>query len=167
MPKLYSPQERKDIQDKICRGVSAGLTIGKVCAMDGMPARSIIYEWLVEDEAFSDTYARAREARADARSERIDDLAEEVKAGQLDHNAARVIIDAEKWQASKENQKRYGDKLDLNGSLNVKLDDAQVESRLAHLIGKAGVAGLIGGTGTPEGPQEVLRDVSGDGASQA
>ena len=167
MPKLYSPQERKDIQDRVCRGSAAGLSVSKCCAQDGMVTKETVFQWLMDDEAFSDQYARAREARADARSDRIDDLAEEVKLGTLDHHAARVIIDAEKWQAGKENSKRYGDKLDLNGSLTVKLDDAQVESRLAHLIGKAGVAGLIGGTGTSEGPQEVLRDVPGDGASQA
>lgn len=131
-----------------------------------MPNKDTIFEWLMDDETFSDQYARARERRADARVERIDDIAEEVKAGTLGANEARVIIDAEKWQAGKENSKRYGDKLDLTGDFNVKLPDEQVESRLAHLLRKAGTLVALGGAGEAEGAPEVLRHVPRDGASE-
>ena len=39
--------------------------------------------------------------------------------GKLDPQAARVIFDAERWQAGKENPKRYSEKLDLNGGLKI------------------------------------------------
>ena len=120
----------------------------------------------MDDEELSDQYARARERRADARAERIDEITDEVKLGTLGANEARVIIDAEKWQAGKENSKRYGDKLDLSGDFNVRLPDDQVEARIAHLLGKAGVAGLIGGAREAEGEAQVLRDVPGDGPPQ-
>lgn len=163
----YSPDERKVIQDRVVRGIAAGLSVGKCCSQDGMPNKDTIFEWLMDDEAFSDQYARARERRADARVERIDDLTAEVKDGKLGANEARVIIDAEKWQAGKENSKRYGDKLDLTGDFNIKLPDEQIESRLAHILGKAGAVGLIGGTREAESAPQVLRDVPGDGASEA
>lgn len=163
----YSPEQRKDIQGRVLRGIAAGLSVGKCCRQEGMPNKDTIFEWLMDDETFSDQYARARERRADARVERIDDIAEEVKAGTLGANEARVIIDAEKWQAGKENSKRYGDKLDLTGDFNVKLPDEQVESRLAHLLRKAGAIGALGGTGTPEGPAQVLEHVPGDGSAKA
>lgn len=166
MPKEFSPEERKEIQNRLCRGIAAGLSVAKACQADGMPHKDTIFEWLMDDEAFSDQYARARERRADARSERIDEISQEVKDGTLGANEARVIIEAEKWQAGKENYKRYGDKLDITGDLNVKLPDEQVESRLAHLLGKAGIAGLAGGEGTPEAAAKILQHVPRDGASE-
>lgn len=163
----YTQEQRKEIGDRLCRGIAAGLSVAKCCAQDGMPSKETIFQWLMDDEELSDQYARARERRADARAERIDEITDEVKLGTLGANEARVIIDAEKWQAGKENSKRYGDKLDLTGDFNVKLPDEQVESRLAHLLRKAGAIGALGGTGTPEGPAQVLEHVPGDGSAKA
>jgi hypothetical protein len=59
-------------------------------------------------------YARAREHRADARADRIDEICDELHRGKLDPNAARVLIDAEKWQAGKEMPKRYGDRVEVD-----------------------------------------------------
>ncbi|RRU17834.1 hypothetical protein EGJ34_06760 [Stenotrophomonas sp. 278] len=56
---------------------------------------------------------RARASRADARFERLDEIMEEVRTGKLDPSAARVMMDAIKWQSGKENAKRYGEKLQL------------------------------------------------------
>jgi len=112
----YSDEERKAIYAKVCRGIAAGMSIGRILRSDdSLPSKDTIFNWLMEDKNFSDQYARARTARADARSERIDDLTDEVKAGTLDPAAARVIIDAEKWQAGKENAKRYGDRHVVQG----------------------------------------------------
>lgn len=147
---MYSPQERQEIYQRVCRGVVAGLSVAKCCAMPGMPSKDTVFQWLMDDAEFSDQYARARERRADARAERIDDLCDDVKAGTLKPDAARVIIDAEKWQAGKENSKRYGDKLTLDGDMNLKLTDEQLESRLSHLLGKAGTHIAAGGAGAAE-----------------
>lgn len=146
----YSQEERQDIYDRLCRGIAAGLSVAKCCKMENMPSKETIFQWLMVDAEFSDQYARARTARADARAERIDEICEKVELGTLGANEARVIIDAEKWQAGKENQKRYGDKLTLDGDMNMKISDDQLESRLAHLLGKAGAAGSARGEGSPE-----------------
>lgn len=146
----YSDEQRKEICDRLCRGIAAGMSVSKCCKEYGMPAPSVIYLWLMADADFSEQYARARERRADARAERIDDLCDEVRRGELGPNEARVIIDAEKWQAGKENSKRYGDKLTLDGDMNMKMSDEQLESKLAHLLGKAAVARPSGGEGPPE-----------------
>lgn len=111
MPAKYSDQERKQIQDGFCRLIASGMSAKKACQVKGMVAESTVFAWLYEDEAFSEQYARARERRADARAERIDAICDEVRSGELKADAARVIIDAEKWQAGKENAKRYGDKM--------------------------------------------------------
>lgn len=143
----YSAEERKAIQDRLCRMIAAGLSVKKACAIDGMPGERTIFDWLYDDEEFSQQYARARERRADARAERIDDISEQVASGDLKPDAARVIIDAEKWQAGKENAKRYGDRLNLDADINLNITDEQLDARLAHLLGKAGAIGAPGGEG--------------------
>ncbi len=125
--------------------ISAGLSIRKACAEDGMPTESTIFEWLYDDAEFSEQYAHARERRADARAERIDSIVEKTLTGEYKSDAARVAIDAEKWQAGKENSKRYGDKLQVEGDFNHRLPDDAIESRLAQLAGKAGVGFIARG----------------------
>lgn len=147
---MYSDEQRKAIEDGFCRLIAAGLSIKKACKVEGMPAESTIFGWLYDSEDFSEQYARARERRADARAERIDEYCERVDSGELKADAARVIIDAEKWQAGKENSKRYGDRLQLDGDMNVKLTDQQLESRLALLLGKAGNNQSPSGERAPE-----------------
>ena len=141
---MYSDEQRKAIQDGFCRLIASGLSVKKACDIEGMPNKDTIYSWLFEDAEFSDQYTRARERRADARAERIDEICERVDTGELKPDAARVIIDAEKWQAGKENAKRYGDRLQLDGDMNVKLSDNQLDAKIAQLVGKAGIAGALG-----------------------
>lgn len=147
----YTPEQKKDIQTRVCRGVAAGMSVSKCCAGPDMPNKDTIFAWLMDDQDFSDQYARARENRADARSDRIDELTDEVKAGTLGHAEARVIIDAEKWQAGKENSKRYGDKINVDADVRTSLSDDQLEYRVAFLLGKAGIGGASGGTGETQG----------------
>lgn len=151
----YSPEHKKEIQDRFCRMIAAGLSIRKACENEGMPNSDTLYEWLYDDAEFSEQYARARERRADARAERIDEISEKALTGEYKADAARVAIDAEKWQAGKENSKRYGDKLQVEADLNHRLPDDAVESRLAHLAGKAGIAFLAGRGGAQERQAEA------------
>jgi len=66
-------------------------------------------------EAFRQQYARAREARADARFESIDHVLYRLAKKEIDPQSARVMIDAIKWQAGKENAKRYGESVTVKG----------------------------------------------------
>jgi hypothetical protein len=72
-----------------------------------MPSRTTAYKWLGEHTFFANTYARAREERADL----IDDEIVQIADTDPDPNRARVRIDARKWWAAKVNPKKYGDKL--------------------------------------------------------
>jgi hypothetical protein len=151
----YSPEERLIIQQRLCAEIAAGSSVSKACKLDGMPAKKVIFEWLLKEPEFGDQYTRAREARADARADRIDEIVEKIESGTLGYNEARVIIDAEKWQAGKENSKRYGDKVSLDGDMTMRLTDEQLGSRAAQLLGKAGVVVVARGAGSaPEGAQD-------------
>jgi hypothetical protein len=132
-PAKYSP----DLAKRICDLIAAGETDGTIGKMAGMPSAETIRCWKIEIEEFSGNYARAREARADFRSERMDEIARQLRVGKLKPDAARVLIDNEKWQAGKEQPKRYGDRIQVDGNMTVSMSDEQLESRIAQLLGKA------------------------------
>lgn len=99
------------VADAICERVALGENLNLICKGKDLPGRDTVYKWLRDKPEFASNYARAREARADTRSDRIDDVMRRVLDGELDPQAARIVIDAEKWQAGKEAPKRYGDKV--------------------------------------------------------
>ena len=100
----------EDLADTICDLVANGSNLNKIGQMKDMPARSAIYTWMDQHSSFKDKYTRARKDRADWRADNIDTICQDLKNGVIDHQTARILIDAEKWQAGKENGSRYGDK---------------------------------------------------------
>lgn len=117
MAKKGRPSDyNKEIGLEICNLVADGENINRISQMDNFPSRVTIYAWFRKHKDFLNNYMRAREDRADARSDRIDDICRRVGEGDLEPNAARIMIDAEKWQAGKENPSRYGDKVQHTGA---------------------------------------------------
>ena len=110
-PTLYT----EELASRICDLVAERVPVVEICAMDDMPSKDTLYRWKRQNKEFSDQYARAREHRADSRQDNIDEIVSKVLTGDIDPQAARVIIDAEKWQMSKEQPRRYGDKLSIGG----------------------------------------------------
>jgi len=104
---MYTPA----LADEICTRVGLRVPMSKICAEPGMPTERTILAWRLRHDDFAKKLERAREHRALARADKIDDLVEQVVSGKLDPHAARVAIDAEKWQASKELPRRYADKI--------------------------------------------------------
>jgi hypothetical protein len=97
----------------ICDLVAQRVSVVTICAMEGMPSKDTLYRWKREIVEFSDMYAHAREHRADARQDYIEEILEETKTGKIDPQVARLIIDTEKWMMGKEKPKAYGDKVAL------------------------------------------------------
>lgn len=132
----YSDEEAVAIKTRVCLEITEGKSLRSICLAEDMPSAETIRVWLIEDGDFSAQYARAREQQADFYADEIIDIADEAK----DANLARLQIDARKWKASKLQPKKYGDKIDLNHSGSIEnLTDEQLESKLAILLGKAGV----------------------------
>lgn len=71
---------------------------------------SKFYEVVSGDAELRDKYARAKEARTETFIDRIEAIEDLVSAGNIDPAAAKVIIDAEKWKAAKFYPKMFGDK---------------------------------------------------------
>jgi hypothetical protein len=119
------------VGDRICERIAEGESLRTICRDEGMPAMSTVFKWLAANEAFSEQYARAREAQADALFEDILPIADDGRndwmekqdaeggnAGWRENGEAlrrsQLRIDARKWMASKLKPKKYGEKLDLN-----------------------------------------------------
>jgi transposase-like protein len=112
--KLYSDELKALILEHIFSGIGSRLTISDMCKQEGMPEPSAIYRWILADANARESYAAARKMRADSRADRIDEITDMVLRGAIDAQAARVAIDAERWQASKENQQYYGDRVQVD-----------------------------------------------------
>lgn len=64
-----------------------------------------------------DEYAQALAALAQEQVEKLEVTLEDMRSGKIDHNMARVEIDARKWFASKFLPKRYGDKIEIDATV--------------------------------------------------
>lgn len=117
-------QDKEKIKENIIVEIAQGSNLNALGKLDAFPSRKTIYEWLADDEEFRDKYARAREDRADARADRIDDIVNDVIDGKIAPDVARVAIDTYKWQAGKEKPTRYGDKQTVDMNVNNFFDKA-------------------------------------------
>ncbi len=100
----FNPDVAKQIIDRIANGES----LRQIIKDKGIPARSVVYEWLAENKEFADQYARAREDQADTYADEIAAIADDPD---IPSDQKRIMVDARKWIASKLKAKKYGDKL--------------------------------------------------------
>jgi hypothetical protein len=134
----------QELEDRILENLENGISLVKICQMEGMPSRSTVLRWQRDMPEFDAKCARAREAQGEYAAEKMDDINDKVEAGILDPAAARVISSNLQWKASKLFSKRYGEKLNLGGQDDnpIKADishvpDKEVARRLAFLLAKA------------------------------
>ncbi len=104
----------------ICEKVAAGDTLARLGGSEiihGKPERypsvPTLYKWLRDYSEFLNLYEVARTVRAHARADRIDEIARQALAGEVEVAAAALAIRAETWQAARENPRSFGDKLEV------------------------------------------------------
>lgn len=134
-PSTYSDE----LTSRICARLAEGESLRAICSDEDMPAMSSVFLWLGKHPEFSERYARAREAQADALFEDILEIADDARNDWMERKGegdagwqangehlhrSRLRIDARKWMAGKLRPKVYGEKLDLNhgGNLNLVID---------------------------------------------
>lgn len=125
----YSEEEKKDMFELIIKDIEInGLSLRKALQGKGTPSRTTFFEWLNNSKELADQYARACEARQENKFEEILEIADNDDDVYYDDNGNKKIdasavqkkrlqIDARKWQLSKENPKKYGDKLDVTSDI--------------------------------------------------
>jgi hypothetical protein len=98
-----------------------------------MPTANTIRQWLTESSELSEGYARARQQQADFIAHECIEIADTAK----NPNIAKNQIEARKWLASKLAPAKYGDRLDISGTVQVQHDDAaslQTALRLHYIL---------------------------------
>jgi hypothetical protein len=118
-PSDYTPE----MAAKICDRLVEGLSVREVCKAENMPAPSTVFLWLTKHTEFSEQYARALEARAEAMADDllviaddgVNDWVKTQEGGEAyngDHvQRSKLRVDARKWLLSKMAPKKYGDKV--------------------------------------------------------
>lgn len=116
-----------ELGERICARIAEGRSVRSACSGDGFPTWRTFMRWLATEDAVQaegkvgpfdalrQHYARARELRADARFESLDNVMADLRAKKIDAQQARVLMDAIKWQTGKENARRYGEAVTLRG----------------------------------------------------
>lgn len=124
--KGYSFEEKQKILKDICKEISQGESVRKILLRSDMPCNYTFYLWLEESKVFAEQYARACNERTELMADEILEIADENNAdvylddegmAKIDGNTvqrSRLKIDARKWLMSKQNPKKYGDKMELN-----------------------------------------------------
>lgn len=121
-PTAYTPE----IAKYICQQLAEGRSLRSICADEGMPDRSTVYDWLdANAQGFPDQYTRARARQADTFLDEIIEIADDhtrdvreieiapgVKSTSVDYEViarSKQRIDVRKWFMSKVAPKKYGD----------------------------------------------------------
>jgi hypothetical protein len=103
----------------IIESIESGLSLRATLRKEGMPDSTTFYSWIEKDKNKAIHYTRAMEVRAEIRFESIEaDYMEQPQrdptTGKIDTGwvqLQRLKIDAKKWELSKLQPKKYGDKI--------------------------------------------------------
>lgn len=104
----------EDLADKICESISTGLSVKKACIEHGVSERSF-FIWLGKHDYIVQQYTRARAIRADARFESSEQIMDDLRAGIITPDVARILFDEVKWKTGKESAMVYGDSKVIRG----------------------------------------------------
>ena len=103
--------ERKaDRIDKVLELVSSGQSLRQACKAVGITRRLFL------EKVDGNQYARAREAQADAHFDEMAELEAECRAGTLDPQAFRALLDSRKWRLARMRPRVYGDKVTVDNT---------------------------------------------------
>lgn len=121
---IFTDQGLSAEQAQVCTLIATGQTVAKSRQLAGVSEYQYT-KWLADVPAFE---AAVRRARAILLERRVDHMAD-VARTEPDVNRARLIIDTDKWLASKLIPKVYGDKLDVNITQTIDIGSALQEAR--------------------------------------
>jgi hypothetical protein len=140
------PAMNDELFDELCDRIANGSSLLRLEKEDGFPARSTMWKFITSTQERRAAYEQAREDRSDYHDDLIGGIVAKLNAGKIDPASAKVMIDAIKWQASKENKKVYGDsnRVDLtvsHGPLS-DLPDEELDRRILQFMKEHDLARL-------------------------
>jgi hypothetical protein len=118
----------EDLSALICERLSFGESLREICRDEDMPCRQTIFRWIGKYQAFSDQYAKAKEAGIEVLADELIDIADNATNDYMERNGeeaegyrlngenvqrSRLRVDTRKWVLSKLAPKKYGDHLSV------------------------------------------------------
>ena len=97
----------QELAERICEHIAAGQSLRSFCRQPDAPALSTVTLWIVKNPEFSVQYVQAREAAGFAHADHIADIVDAVERGEIEPNAAKVMMDGRKWTAERMAPKRH------------------------------------------------------------
>lgn len=138
--KANGVQGRDAIVRAVLDGMIAGESASEMCRRHQTPL-STFFTWVNENQSYSDDYARAREARADAAFEEIDQISGDAVLAENAVQVAGLRLKADnlKWKLARMAPKKYGEKLQTehSGAVDVTLYDGEQAARMAAMLNGA------------------------------
>ncbi|MDP4545850.1 hypothetical protein Q8P09_12270 [Psychrobacter faecalis] len=143
-PTIYS----EGLAQVICESLMVGMSLRKICELDGMPAISTVMQWLASGkDGFMEQYAHARQVQAEYLLDELIDIADdsaddyeivngEERLNQEHIQRAKLRIDTRKWNIEKLAPKRYGVKQQIESNVNLSvnnLTDDELDAQIAAL----------------------------------
>ncbi len=127
--------------DAICAYIESGESLRSWSIVNGLPNRSV-NDWIEADADRAAHYAHARDDRADAVFDSLDDVSDAaVRADSAIQVAGlRLKSDNIKWKLARMNAKKYGDKLDITAAVTTSsMTDEQLMEKARVLSEKIGL----------------------------
>ncbi len=146
-PTDYSPE----LVAEMCERIAQGESVRSLTSDDRMPAMATFFRWLHEKEEFKEQYAIAKELGAEALFADIIGIADDgtndwmeqqdsegnVTGYRLNGEAvarSRLRVDTRKWYLSKVLPKVYGDKQQIEQTVNFNnMSDDELKNRIKAL----------------------------------
>ena len=120
-PSSYTEEKANEICSILAQDEGS---LRSICAREDMPSTDTVLRWLNQHEDFRARYARARLDQAHASVHRMREIEDKILSGELEPNAARVVLDSIKWRASKLGAKVYGDRIQHSGDPDAPIQHA-------------------------------------------
>ena len=124
-PKEIIESNNINAEELIIEYISIGHSLRSAIEMvkaKGKPYSSkTFFKQIKENEEIGKQYARACDERTHLIFEEIIDITDEKMFDQVEVQQARLKVDARKWMLSKMNPKKYGDKIEVDSTINAEI----------------------------------------------
>ena len=118
-----------EVFDEICKRIADDNTISRVCAMDDMPSKASLYDYINnqnEDERIElrNRLDQARRDSAQSIYNKITEIEGDAETGKISHNVARFLLDSRKWRAAHMDPELFSEKATLKheGEVPIKVN---------------------------------------------
>ena len=125
--KIQSPEFKQDqFWDEFFFRIGNGESLRGAAKDLGVPFQTV-WSAIMIDEGRRATYEDAKISRAHYHAAKIEEILEELEAGRIELQVARVSIDARKWLAAKMYPKFFSDKFQLQHDVTVDVRKQHIE----------------------------------------